>query len=119
MQPSEGLAVISPVIETLYNPDPVPSELVPQLEAAMIPTALAAFETPSTAPAWAESAFDGHRGYIRTVNDQCNPSFLQDSWIETSAVEWDVVNVTSGHCPFITRPDELTEVALRFLKKWT
>lgn len=84
----------------------------------MIPTALAAFETPQTAPAWAESGFDGHRAYIRTVNDQCNPSFLQDMWIQKSAVKWEVVDVMSGHCPFITRPEELTEVVLRVLSKW-
>ncbi|KAF2726504.1 prolyl aminopeptidase-like protein [Polyplosphaeria fusca] len=118
-QPSKGVAVISPVIETLYSPNPVPPELVPQLEAAMTPTALAAFETPESAPAWAESTFDGHRAYIRTVNDQCNPSFLQDMWIKKSGVKWDVVNMTSGHCPFITQPEEVNEVAIQVIRNWT
>ncbi|CAI6334197.1 unnamed protein product [Periconia digitata] len=117
-QPSNGVAVISPVIETLYSPNTVSQELVSQLEAAMTPTALAAFETPGPAPAWAESEFDGYRTYLRTVNDQCNPSFLQDMWIEKSGVAWDVVDLASGHCPFITQPEEVVEVCIRAIEKW-
>jgi len=118
-QPSQGLAVIAPVIQTLYGEGAVAPETIPQLEAAMTPHSLKAFETPQTAPAWAESAFDGRRAYIRTINDQCNPVFLQDMWIEKSGVKWEIVNMESGHCPFITQPEQLAEVAITLIKNWS
>jgi hypothetical protein len=85
----------------------------------MIPHALAAFETPAGPPAWAESAFDGRRAYIRTLEDRCNPSFLQDAWIEKSGVKWDVADMKSSHCPFISCPEETANIAMDFIKKWT
>ncbi|PVH96132.1 alpha/beta-hydrolase [Periconia macrospinosa] len=118
-QPSKGLAVISPVIQTLYGEGAVSPETIPELEAAMTPHSLKAFETPQTAPAWAESAFDGRRAYIRTIDDQCNPLFIQDIWIEKTAVKWKTVDVKSGHCPFITQPEELAEIAVTLIKSWT
>ncbi|KAF2260579.1 hypothetical protein CC78DRAFT_589575 [Lojkania enalia] len=63
--PSQGLAVIDPVMDTLYGD--VAPEMVPKMEAAMIPHALAAFETPATAPTWADSTFHGRRAYIRLL----------------------------------------------------
>jgi len=103
-------------METLYGDvDPV---LKPKMEAAMIPHALAAFETAATAPAWAEIAFDGRRAYIRTLNDQCNPIFAQDMWLEKSGVQWDTVDMMASHCPFISRPADVAELSVRFFKKW-
>lgn len=89
------------------------------LEAAMIPHALAAFETPAPAPAWAEASFDGRRVYIRTADDQCNPLFLQDIWIEKSKVSWDIADLKTSHCPFISCPEEIVQKTLNFIEKWT
>ena len=115
-QPGPGLAVIEPAMQILYaDADPA---LAPTLEAAMIPTALAAFETPAPAPAWKEDAFNGRRAYIRTLDDQCNPLFLQDIWIKKSGVEWDTVDLKSSHCPFISRPQDLVDVTISFIEKW-
>lgn len=101
---------------TLYNDtDP---KMEPQLEAAMIPHALAAFETPATAPAWAESAFDGRRAYIRTLGDQCNPPFLQDLWLKKSRVEWEDAAIETSHCPFVSNMEETATVAVRLMRKW-
>jgi hypothetical protein len=116
MQPSKGLAIIEPVMETLYGD--VDGQRKGEMEAAMIPHALAAFETPATAPAWKEAAFDGRRAYIRTLEDQCNPLFVQDLWIEKSGVEWETVDMRSGHCPFISQPHEVVEVCMRIVEKW-
>lgn len=110
--------MIAPVVQTLYGEGAVAAEMVPQLEAAMTPHALTAFETPQTAPAWSESTFDGRRAYIRTLDDQCNPVFLQDSWIEKTEVKWEIVNMKSGHCPFITQPDELAQAVVPLIKNW-
>jgi len=114
--PSPGLAVIEPVIQTLYAD--ADATLAPALEAAMVPHALAAFETPAPAPAWAEPAFDGRRAYIRTLDDQCNPLFLQDIWLEKSGVSWDVTDLKTSHCPFISCPEEVVSKTLSFTEKW-
>jgi hypothetical protein len=104
-------------METLYgDADPA---VKPQVEAAMIPTALSAFETPATAPAWAESTYDGRRAYIRTLDDQCNPSFLQDIWLTKSNVKWNIVDMKTSHCPFISRPEETANLALGIFERWT
>lgn len=103
-------------METLYGD--VDRDLAPKLEAAMIPHALQAFETPAGPPAWAESEFDGRRAYIRTTEDQCNPLFLQNAWLEKSGVEWDVADLKSSHCPFVSRPEETADIVIAFIKKW-
>jgi hypothetical protein len=103
-------------MDTLYGDvDPV---LRPKMEAAMIPHALAAFETPASAPAWAEPSFDGRRAYIRTLKDQCNPLFVQDMWLEQSGVVWDTADLDTSHCPFISRPAEVAKISLGFFEKW-
>ncbi|KAI9733780.1 MAG: hypothetical protein M1818_007047 [Claussenomyces sp. TS43310] len=115
-KPSPGLAVIEPVMQILYA-DADPS-LAPAMEAAMIPHALAAFETPAPAPAWAEDSFDGRRAYIRTLDDQCNPLFLQDAWLKKSGVEWDIVDLKTSHCPFISCPEVVAAKMIGFIEKW-
>lgn len=103
-------------METLYgDADPT---LKPQLEEAMIPHALAAFETPVIAPAWAESAFDGRRAYIRTLDDKCIPLFVQNMWIDKSGVQWDTADLKASHCPFISRAEDVAETSMEFFKKW-
>ncbi|CAG8241846.1 unnamed protein product [Penicillium salamii] len=111
--PSEGLAVIEPAMEILYND--CDRALEPELGKQMQPHALRAFETPATAPAWAESAFDGRRAYVRTLDDCCNPSSLQDIWLEKSKVEWQVVDFKTGHMPFVSQPKALAEQITKFI----
>ncbi|EHA23670.1 catalytic protein, partial [Aspergillus niger ATCC 1015] len=98
-KPSKGLAIIEPAMDVLYND--CDRSLQPELDRLMQPHALRAFETTATAPAWAESAFDGRRAYVRTLDDCCNPSSLQDMWLEKSKVEWEVVDFKTGHMPFV------------------
>jgi hypothetical protein len=103
-------------METLYGD--VDAQRKREMEAAMLPHALAAFETPATAPAWKEAAFDGRRAYIRALEDQCNPLFIQDLWLEKTGVVWETVDMRSSHCPFISRPQEVVEVCTPFFAKW-
>jgi len=114
--PSEGLVVIEPVMPTLYAD--VDQSLAPTLEAAMIPHGLAAFETPAPAPAWAEPAFEGRRVYFRTLDDQCNPKFLQDIWLEKSGVSWNIVDLKTSHSPFISCPEEVAAKTLSLIDNW-
>jgi len=89
-----------------------------EFEAAMIPHAMAAFETPATTPAWAESEYSGRRTYLRTLNDCCNPAFLQDIWLEKSGVQWDVRDLNSDHYPFVSRVEEVATICLEVFEKW-
>lgn len=114
-QPSKGVAIIHPVMEALYGD--VNLALKPKMEAAMMPHALTAFETLATASAWAESAFDGRRAYIRTLEDQCNPLFVQEMWPDKSGVKWDIVDMKSAHCPFMSRLTDVAELSIGFLEK--
>ncbi|GKZ88542.1 hypothetical protein AnigIFM59636_008404 [Aspergillus niger] len=112
-KPSKGLAIIEPAMDVLYND--CDRSLQPELDRLMQPHALRAFETTATAPAWAESAFDGRRAYVRTLDDCCNPSSLQDMWLEKSKVEWEVVDFKTGHMPFVSQPQALAEQLTKFI----
>ncbi|KAI1820726.1 Alpha/Beta hydrolase protein [Xylaria intraflava] len=111
--PSEGFALIRPAMDVLYNDcDPA---LQPAFDASVQPHALKAFETKPPAPAWADKGFDGRRLYVRTLDDHCNPSFLQDAWIQKSKVDWEVVDFKTGHMPFVSQPEALGAQIVRFV----
>ncbi|KAJ5260998.1 hypothetical protein N7478_011593 [Penicillium angulare] len=112
-KPSQGLAMIEPAMDILYND--CDRALEPEFNKLMLPHALRAFETPATAPAWAEQAFDGRRAYVRTLDDCCNPSSLQDLWLEKTKVEWEVVDFKTGHMPFVSQPEALAAQIEKFI----
>lgn len=120
-QPSDGLCKVpaEKVMEIHYNDMDPESPRKAELQERMIPHALLALDSPSGPPAWSEAAFDGRRGYIRTLDDQTNPVVLHDLWMKNSGVEWDVETMKAGHCPFISQPGQLSELCLRYFKKWT
>ncbi|RAK73203.1 alpha/beta hydrolase [Aspergillus fijiensis CBS 313.89] len=112
-KPSQGLSLIEPAMDILYND--CDRALEPELAKFMQPHALRAFVTPATAPAWAESAFDGRRAYVRALDDCCNPVSLQDLWLEKSKVKWEVVDFKTGHMPFVSQPQALAEQIVKFI----
>ncbi|KAJ4407287.1 hypothetical protein N0V82_009956 [Gnomoniopsis sp. IMI 355080] len=112
-KPSKGLALIEPSQGVLYN-DCNPS-MIPALEKTMCPHALLAFETKPSSPAWADSGFEKRRAYVRTENDACNPAFLQDIWLEKSKVGWAIIELKTGHMPFVSDPEELAAHIVRFV----
>lgn len=101
-------------MEILYND--CDRNLTAELESTVLPHASIAFETKATAPAWADKGFDGRRAYVRTLDDCCNPSFVQDIWIEKTKVKWDVVDFKTGHMPFESQPEALAEQIVKFTK---
>lgn len=113
-QPSKGLALIEPAEQVLYN-DCDPGQ-ASELSRGMVPHACAAFQTKSTAPAWADQGFERRRAYIRTLDDFCNPAFVQDLWRERMGVHWDVAEMKTGHMPFISQPQELALEIVKFVK---
>ncbi|KAI1460139.1 hypothetical protein F4805DRAFT_418259 [Annulohypoxylon moriforme] len=84
----------------------------------MCPHALLAFETKASAPAWADAGFDGRRAYMRTLSDCCNPTSLQDLWLEKSKVKWDIVNFETGHMPFVSQPEALAAQIVKFVNNF-
>lgn len=117
VKPSKGLSLIEPAMDILYND--CDAALGPELEGSVLPHANLAFETKATAPAWADPGFDGKRVYVRTLDDCCNPLFVQDLWLDKTKVKWDVVELKAGHMPFFSQPEALAskivEATRRFM----
>ncbi|KAI0969662.1 alpha/beta-hydrolase [Xylaria arbuscula] len=75
-KPYKGVALIEPAMDVLYSDcDPARE---PELARHMNPLAYLAFDTPATAPGWADKGYTGKRAYIRALKDRCNPKPLQD-----------------------------------------
>ncbi|KXX73310.1 Pyrethroid hydrolase [Madurella mycetomatis] len=112
-KPSKGLALIEPAMDILYND--CDAGLAPELDSAMRPHALLAFETKPSAPAWADRGFDGRRAYVRTLDDCCSLPFLQDMCLEKTKVKWDVVDFKTGHMPFVSQPEALAAQIVKWV----
>ncbi|KAL9115159.1 MAG: hypothetical protein Q9227_000953 [Pyrenula ochraceoflavens] len=115
-KPSPGVAIAEPVLETLYN-DCDPS-LRPELEAAMTPHGYLCLDTKVSAPCWAEDGFSGTLAYVRTMQDQVNPVFIQDMCMANTQVHWEVESMDTSHGPFISQPGELAKHVVQFAEKF-
>lgn len=113
-KPSKGLALIEPAEQVLCN-DCDPAHAT-ELSRGMVPHAYAAFETKSMAPAGADQGFDGRRAYVRTLDDCCNPVFVQDLWRERTGFHWDVAEMKTGHMTSISQPKELAVEIVKFIE---
>lgn len=103
----KGLALIEPAKDVLYNDrDPA---IAAELTRSMVPHAYAAFQTKSTAPAWADTCPSSIEACVRTLDDCCNPPFVQDMWREITGVHWDVAELKTGHMPFISQSAQRTD----------
>ena len=69
-----------------------------------------AFDSPAPPTAWREPEFTGQLAFIRCMQDQALPPFLQDMFIEKSGVEWKVKDIESSHSPFASKPEELVKI---------
>ncbi|KAI1310168.1 Alpha/Beta hydrolase protein [Xylaria venustula] len=116
-KPYKGVAIIEPAMDILYNDcDPArESELAKRMNP---PHAFMAFDTPATAPGWADKGYTGKRAYIRALKDRCNPKPLQDIWLEKSKVQWDVIDFDTGHMPFVSQPKALAATIVRLSKSF-
>ena len=115
-QPRPGVAIIDPVMETLYGDcDRV---LQPELEAALTPHGYHCLETKASAPCWVEKGYKGRLAYVRTAQDGVNPAFAQDLWIESSGAQWDVTKMDASHGVFISQPKELAARIVAFAHKF-
>ncbi|KAK7927764.1 alpha/beta-hydrolase [Apiospora marii] len=104
-KPSPNVALIEPHMVHLYND--CDASQAEELAKAMVPHANLAFETPPSAPGWADAGFQNRRVYVHTLDDACNPASLQQAWLAKSEVKWEVVDFPSGHMPMVSKPKEL------------
>lgn len=69
-----------------------------------------AFDSPAPPAAWKEAEFAGKLTFVRCMQDQALPPFLQDMFMEKSGVEWKVKNIEASHSPFASKPEELVKI---------
>jgi antirestriction protein len=108
--------MIEPAIPTLYAD--VAEPLASALAESMLPHSLLAFTSPTTAPAWAESAFEGRRAYIRCTEDSCLPFDLQNAWLESCGVEWAIRDLEASHSAYISQPEAVAGLVSTFARQW-
>lgn len=77
---------------------------------SLLPQSDLASNSPAPAPAWADPAFEGHCAYIRCLEDVALPIAVQDMFIGRMGKGTLVRDIRSSHSPFLSRPDELTQI---------
>ncbi|KAI5302198.1 hypothetical protein KEM56_000929 [Ascosphaera pollenicola] len=95
-------------IETFYND--VPKELAEATVKTIQPHSQVALASPSPPSAWSDEAYNGRRAYILAQDDQTIPYFAQELMLEYSGVDWETRTMDTGHCPFLSKPQETAEV---------
>ena len=78
-----------------------------------------AFDSPAPPAAWMEPEFTGKLVFIRCMQDQALPPFLQDMFIEKSGVEWKVEDIESSHSPFASKPEELVKILVESAQQFS
>lgn len=112
-QPTEGLSIASPAIETFYND--INPETAKSLADSLLPQATLAYESPASAQAWAEPAFEGKLAFLKCTQDQALPLLLQDMFVERSGVKWTVGSIDAGHSAWASKPKEVAGLVEGFV----
>lgn len=113
LQSTGVLSISAPLASTIfYNDLPPSSPLLAPAISYLRNQSLASLETPTSAPAWADAAFDNRRSYLRTEIDRVIPLRVQQAMLRDSGVRWHVAGLgvlggQVGHAPFLSRPREL------------
>jgi hypothetical protein len=74
------------------------------------PHAIKAFKSKVEVTGWKDKAYDGHRAYIRCLQDNAVAIQGQDGMIQASGVEWNIKTLDASHSPFLSVPEELAKV---------
>lgn len=76
-------------------------------------------KSPSPATAWADSAFDGRRVYLRCHRDKAIPLIAQQSMLEESGVAWRELDLEdAGHSPFLSHVDVIFKHVDELTAEW-
>lgn len=81
------------------------------------PTSMRAFDSNAPLAAWAEPEFAGNIAFLRCMQDQALPPFLQDTFMQKSGVEWKVKDIEASHSPFASKPEETVKILEEFVKE--
>lgn len=108
------MTIISPAIETLFHD--VDKDTASRLSASLVPHAILAFESPAPRPAWAQTAYDGKRLFLKCIQDRALPSAVQDMFVQRSGVAWIVKDVNAGHELHISQMEEVCKVIVDFVE---
>jgi hypothetical protein len=82
------------------------------------PHSMVSLASPTPAPAWLDDAFNGRRTYLYTLQDGCIPAVAQKMMVQHSGASWEEKSINSGHSPFLSQPDELTNMIVSASKAW-
>ena len=116
LQPSQELCTIKGARDVLFNDlDEIETERLTKL---LRPTSMHAFDSPAPPAAWADPDFAGKIAFIRCMQDQALPPFLQDMFMEKSGVEWKVKDIESSHSPFVSKPEDLVTMLADFAQQF-
>ena len=85
-------------------------EIAKQMEDALLPHAMLAFESPAPPAAWAEPAYAGKLAFLRCTQDAALPTFLQDLFIQRSGVEWTVKDIEASHSAYASKTEEVVKL---------
>lgn len=87
-------------------PEPLATEAANQIYGHSI----VSFNSASGPVYYADEAYDGHRVYIHTEQDQALPPFAQDLFVANSGTQWDVRKLNTSHTPFLSQPTALAKL---------
>ncbi|KAL8880490.1 MAG: hypothetical protein Q9192_008003 [Flavoplaca navasiana] len=108
--PSEGMCIASPAIQAFFHD--VDEHTASRLATALVPHAMLALESPAPPPAWAETAYEGKRAYLKCTLDRALPPAIQDKFVKDSGMTWDVGDVDAGHEPHLSQLEKVYETII-------
>lgn len=74
--------------------------------------------TPCGPPAWSDAVYNGRRTYVFTTLDNAIPPAGQQSMVMQSEVQWDFETFKTGHAPFLSQPQMLSDWTIREVSKF-
>lgn len=88
----------------------VPEPLATTASNQIYGQSIVSFNSASGPVYYADKAYDGHRVYIHTEQDQALPPFAQDLFVANSGTQWDVRKLNTSHSPFLSDPETLSRL---------
>ena len=88
------------------------------MEKALLPHAYTTFSSPTPPSAWAETALEGRRAFLKCTQDRALPPFLQDMFLESSGVQWLIRDLNASHGAFVSKPQEVAKLVCEIWKLW-
>jgi len=93
----------------------VPTEKAAQAVSALKVHSQAALSSPSPPSAWADEVYNSRRGYIRATEDRTIIPIAQEMMVKFSGVEWNEKEMNTSHSPFLTKPQEVSDIVLEMV----